>query len=798
MNRSLKLSMLVALALGSSQAAALELGQIQVKSALGQPLLAEIPVNPDSPAELQNLTARLASAEDAAQAGVAAGPTVPLQFAVVNGANGKKVIRITSSAPVNDPYLDLLVEVNNAAGKSVREFTILLDPPSAMANNVPATAAPTQAAPKASRRAASTPPAASSTSQAAAAAPAPEAKPSKPAAAPRAAAGETFGPVERGQTLSAIAHETAPEGVDFNQMLLALKQANPDAFYRDNVNALKTGAVLRIPSKADAQATAVAAAAAEVMRQNSDWRSGAARAPTTVADAGTRANASSAPTTAAPSGDRLALVPAKEGADNAAGKGGKGADKAAEKGMAALHQDLLRSQEALTTLQQQGNELKSRLKDLEDINGKNERLLSLKDSEIADLQHQLADARKAAGQPAAAAAAPAKADATAKPEASKPEAAKTEAAKPAAEETVVKANAPGTTPAPAASAPSATAATPSPASEPAHASTTAAAKPAPVKPVAKPAAPKPAPVADEEPWYMQTWAWGAGAGAAVLLLLLGLRGRSRKPAAAAGAASTGSLADRFGTEPTIGMDSLDPDQDELLDQLAEHPDDVGLHLELVSLYYSRRDVEHFEAAAEAMHAHIADPQQSEWQDVVHMGEDLVPEHPLFSHGAPLPVHDEEERDALDHFDLDRYAEEKHEGHDDEELPPPLPQHVSSSNKKVSEYHFDFDLTPRPTTNHAHAPAGEPVAAVGKSVEEEFETSGSSWAFAEPAEEMPAHELDHEIGTFSDDPVDTKLDLARAYLDMGDPDGAQAMLEEVIHEGTQMQKDVAKRLLDSIH
>ena len=58
MNRSLKLSMLLALALGSSQAAALELGQIQVKSALGQPLLAEIPVNPDSPAELQNLTSR--------------------------------------------------------------------------------------------------------------------------------------------------------------------------------------------------------------------------------------------------------------------------------------------------------------------------------------------------------------------------------------------------------------------------------------------------------------------------------------------------------------------------------------------------------------------------------------------------------------------------------------------------------------------------------------------------------------------------------------------------------------------
>ena len=431
MNRSLKLSMLLALALGSSQAAALDLGQIQVKSALGQPLLAEIPVNPASPAELQNLTARLASAEDAAQAGVAAGPTIPLQFAVVEGANGKKVIRITSAAPVNDPYLDLLVEVNNAAGKSLREFTILLDPPGSAVGNVPATSAPTQSGGKSTRRAAVTAPAAASTSESTAAEP----KPAKPAPAPRAAAGGTI-TVERGQTLSGIAHETAPAGVDMKQMLLALKTANPDAFYRDNINALKSGAVLRVPTKEDAQPLTAAAAAEEVARQNSDWRSGAARTPTTVADAGTRANATSAPTKAAPAGDHLALVPAKEGADNAAGRGSKGDKAAAEKGMASLHQDLLRSQEALTSLTKQGDELKSRLKDLEDINSKNERLLSLKDNEIAELQHKLADARKASGQPAAAATAMAAAIAPAKPA----------SVKTADAETVVKANQPATAP----------------------------------------------------------------------------------------------------------------------------------------------------------------------------------------------------------------------------------------------------------------------------------------------------------------------------------------------------------------
>ena len=136
MNRSLKLSMLMALALGSSQVMALELGQIQVKSALGQPLLAEIPLHPDNPAELQNLTVQLASSEDFAHAGIVGGrTTIPLHFSVVNAAGGK-IIRITSSAAVDDPFLDLLLEVKGGAGKSVREFTILLDPPAAPATEI--------------------------------------------------------------------------------------------------------------------------------------------------------------------------------------------------------------------------------------------------------------------------------------------------------------------------------------------------------------------------------------------------------------------------------------------------------------------------------------------------------------------------------------------------------------------------------------------------------------------------------------------------------------------------------------
>jgi pilus assembly protein FimV len=82
---------------------------------------------------------------------------------------------------------------------------------------------------------------------------------------------------------------------------------------------------------------------------------------------------------------------------------------------------------------------------------------------------------------------------------------------------------------------------------------------------------------------------------------------------------------------------------------------------------------------------------------------------------------------------------------------------------------------------------------------------STWKFDEPeeADHETAHAASHaatheeDFGELHDDPIDTKLDLARAYLDMGDPDGARAMLEEVLHEGSQIQKDVAQTLMTKI-
>ena len=379
MNRSLKLSMLVALALSSSQLLALDLGQVQVKSALGQPLLAEIPLHPANPAELQGLTVKLASSEQFARAGIVGGRTsIPLRFSVSGTAGANPVIRITSSVPVDNPYLDLLIEVDGHAGKSVREYAILLDPPGQSAAPTMATATPAE-------------PVAARPARVEAAA-APRHVAPAPAPAPTGVSNGHYGPVQHGQTLSGIARNVAPSGVDVQQMMLALKQANPDAFYRDNINALKSGAVLRVPTSTEAQAMTLAAAAAEVRQQNSDWRAGTPGKPALVADAGTRATASGSPS-ATPAGneDRLALVPPQVGG---AGNQGTGSG---DKSSAALREDLLRAKENVASLQQQSSDLKARLKDLNDINSKNEHLLSLKEGEIAELQAKLAAARKTAG-----------------------------------------------------------------------------------------------------------------------------------------------------------------------------------------------------------------------------------------------------------------------------------------------------------------------------------------------------------------------------------------------------------------
>jgi pilus assembly protein FimV len=193
----------------------------------------------------------------------------------------------------------------------------------------------------------------------------------------------------------------------------------------------------------------------------------------------------------------------------------------------------------------------------------------------------------------------------------------------------------------------------------------------------------------------------------------------------------------------------------LREQLTQDPDNLGTHLALCRLYHAQSDVARFVAAAEVMHEHVHDPGSMEWHEVAVMGEELAPGDPLFA--APGDAESAEpETDADEPAAQEPVAEVAAAEHEPE-------SHVA-----------------------------EPVP----DTESEFQASAVPPAAAEPTPEAqpePTYVGDGGSG-FSDDPVDTKLDLARAYLDMGDPDGARAMLDEVIEEGSQAQQDEAKRLL----
>lgn len=246
------------------------LGKLSVTSALGQPLVAEIELFAADKAELDSLSASLASDQAFRDARVEFAPVLSsLRFAVAKKPNGKAVLKVSSSRPVNDPFIDMLVELNWASGRLVREYTVLLDPPGMGGVQ---TVAPVAVAP------APTPtpvakPAPAPAPQAATAPATPMAPPppvaSKPAPAPQATPDRVT--VKRGDTLTGIASRVRPQSVSLEQTLLGLYRDNNQAF-AGNMNRLKAGKTLNVPSAEKVAAIPQQEAVRELKLQADDWR----------------------------------------------------------------------------------------------------------------------------------------------------------------------------------------------------------------------------------------------------------------------------------------------------------------------------------------------------------------------------------------------------------------------------------------------------------------------------------------------------------------------------------------------
>ena len=245
------LRLLIALACSTPlSAVALGVGQIQVRSALNQALDAEIPLLLTGPGEAAGITARLAPAQAFTQKGIDRLPVLSnLVFTVQTGADGRGLIKVTSKQPIREPLLNFLIQVDWPRGQVMREVAVLLDPPAkakqrpvpavpTLAQPQPVAPKPTLAQPTASRPSPPRQPAVVTPAQP---------TPPPPPVAHRGTA--TYGPVPFGETLWAIASRVRPDpAVGVPRMMQALLAANPKAFWKPNVNGLRAGAQLRIPS----------------------------------------------------------------------------------------------------------------------------------------------------------------------------------------------------------------------------------------------------------------------------------------------------------------------------------------------------------------------------------------------------------------------------------------------------------------------------------------------------------------------------------------------------------------------
>ncbi|WP_332871371.1 FimV/HubP family polar landmark protein [Rhodoferax ferrireducens] len=261
-----------------TNAAALSLGRITVQSALGEPLRAEIDV-PDINAEEASSLKTVAASPDAFKAaGLEYNPAMSgLQATLQRRANGRAYIRLSSDRPINDPFVDMILEASWATGRIVRDYTMLFDPPG-MRQAAPAAPSPAQIpAPPPVSRATTPAPAAPVSPAATATRPAEPtrnavstpARPAVVAQAPRPETGQVT--VKSGDTASKIANATKPANVSLDQMLVALLRANPAAFVGDNVNRVKAGAIINVPTEEQAGATPAVEATQIIVAQSKDF-----------------------------------------------------------------------------------------------------------------------------------------------------------------------------------------------------------------------------------------------------------------------------------------------------------------------------------------------------------------------------------------------------------------------------------------------------------------------------------------------------------------------------------------------
>ncbi|TDG13702.1 hypothetical protein E2F43_09275 [Seongchinamella unica] len=712
----------------ASSSFALGLGDLKLESFLNEPLKAEVDLLNTDGLHADEIRIRLATREDFERMGVdRAYFLTSIKFDVSVDSQGRGTIFISSDDPVLEPYLDFIVEARWPTGRLLREYTVLVDPP------LFDTASPVISATQRVAEVEGTPlpddgekkaqdPAATSGTRV-------DIKKSglAPGEMPdrEFSAGTSESPrsgakymIHRDDTLWEIASAAKPAGASVHQTMLDIQRLNPDAFIDGNINRIKAGYIVYLPSEDDISSQDLAAALAEVKQQNEDWQAGRASKPIAT---GPKL--------------RISADPVEEGAAADAGNYAAGGAAAAEElEKAGLEQAAMA--EELASMQQQVDTL--------------QRIVDLKDDQIAALQAALEEAGSSVDEAAM-----------------------------AAGDTVAEADIAeqgGQEPADTAVADEAAdAAAPAPVAEPAP-------EPAP-KPAAKPA---PAPAPAEAGGMMSYLLYGLGA---LVLIILGvLFVRRGKDDDGDSAVSDDDFADVqlkaepvAVAEPETGLEEVEAEAEEEAEPVR---DNRGYGQHKHDEYAS--DVETGDALAEAdiyiaygrypqardllQNAINAEPRDSAYrlkllETELQMGDRAAAEAQL------------NELEALgDDASVARGRELLSGGDSFSEPPAGLAEEVDVS------LEADF--------------AGlEIEGSLGDDgdLEDDLDLSAD---FGESSLAEDSEDEDLVIAAEANG-MSTKLDLARAYLDMGDEDGARQILDEVMAEGSAEQKAEAGELLERI-
>lgn len=367
---------------------ALGLGEVKLHTALNQPLVAEIELMQVEDLTRTEILSNLASKSDFARAGVDR-PSVlhGLQFKTEVSPNGRGYIKITSKDPIQEPYLNFLVEVHWPNGRILKEYTLLLDPPvygsrtsspvnrpEILSDRVPA------AGFRPTTRLEYQPPSMSSRPDRNQRPETYRLTPDRSRQSGRISSSDYR--VNDNDNLWGIAEQVRPDqDVTVQQTMLAIQRNNPGSFINSNINLLKNGEILRIPDRRDMTSLTVNEAISGVARQNREWQQW--RSQVAQLD-GTPGRVLSSPEPLSALDGKLAIVSAEGAADS-----GQDLGSSADQINGALQTELAMTREQLDKLSRENAELKSRLQDLDDQIVTLKRLVEMKDDQMSALQSSL-------------------------------------------------------------------------------------------------------------------------------------------------------------------------------------------------------------------------------------------------------------------------------------------------------------------------------------------------------------------------------------------------------------------------